>query len=296
MTKKEPPIKFIEKPEFLTGLVIGAVAAAIVGGLLFFLIFPLALKHRTSFPLEDAIGTNRVLAAVPAEYKRMENPLPSDSQTAAAGKTVFLSNCAVCHGADGKGDTPIGRNLYPPAADLAGERVIQMNDGEVAWIIKFGLSFVGMPSFKSELSDQEVWQTVVFIRSLEPGGPKLPSGGSQTGGGAATQGGQPSSGGGGTATQGGASGGQPAAAGAGSSPSAAELAKGKQLFAQKGCSSCHGDNAGGGVGPKLSGTSLPLKVVLTTVRNGRGAMPAFDKSSVTDSEVKTIYQWLESGP
>jgi len=292
-------MKIVQKPEFLTGLVVGAIAAAVLGGLLFFLLFPVALKHRTSFPLEDAIGTNRVLAAIPAEYKRMKNPLPSDAKTVSEGRTVFLGNCAVCHGSNGTGDTPIGQNMYPPAADLAGQRVIGMNDGEVAWIVKFGLSFVGMPAFRTLLSDQQVWQIVVFIRSLEPGGPAAPAGG----------GGQAGSAGGGQQTAGGgqaASGGQQGAGGvsqgtAGGQPqgvsvSAAELARGKQLFAQKGCAGCHGDNAGGGVGPGLSGTRLPENAVLKRVRNGGGAMPAFDAGSVPDAEVKTIYQWLESRP
>jgi mono/diheme cytochrome c family protein len=277
-------MKIVQKPEFLTGLVVGLIAAAVLGGLLFFLIFPLALKHRTSFPLEDAIGTNRVLAAVPAEYKRMANPLTVDAKTVAEGRTVYFGNCAVCHGPNGTGDSPIGKNLYPPAADLASARVIDMKDGEIAWIVKFGLSFVGMPAFKTLLSDQEVWQLVVFIRSLHPGAPA----GGAVGGGQAAAGGTEAT-----------SGGQQAAAGGqaqGTSVPAAELARGKQLFAEKGCASCHGDNAGGGLGPPLSGTPRSLSAVLSRVRNGGGAMPAFDAASVSDTELKTIYQWLESRP
>jgi mono/diheme cytochrome c family protein len=249
----------------VTGLVIGVAGTAVVLGLLFFLFFPLALKHRTSWPLEDAIGTNRVLAAIPAEYKRMENPLTPDPRTVSQGHTVYLGNCAVCHGPEGTGDSPIGGNMYPPAADLSSQRVIGMNDGEVAWIVKFGLSFVGMPAFGTLLSDEQVWQTVTFIRSLQPGGPAAAP----------------------TASKG-----QSQA----TIVTAADLARGKELFTQEGCAGCHGGNAGGGVGPMLSGTALPLDAVQRKVRRGSGAMPAFDTGTISDAEIKRIYQWLESRP
>jgi mono/diheme cytochrome c family protein len=248
-----------QRSALLAGLVIGVVAAAVVGGLLFFLLFPLALKHRTSWPLEDAIGTNRVLAAVPADYKRMDNPLSPDEQTLSAGRTVYLGNCAVCHGAGGTGDTDIGRNMYPPAADLTSRRVIDMNDGEIAWIVKFGLSFVGMPAFGTVLEDRQVWQAVSFIRSLEPGGAAAAVPAASTG--------------------------QPSA-----------LARGRELFAEKGCAGCHGENAGGGVGPALSATALSLDAVTKKVRSGTGAMPAFGADTVSDGELKQIYRWLENVP
>jgi mono/diheme cytochrome c family protein len=248
-------------PAFLKGLIVGAAAAAVLGGLLFFLFFPLALKHRSSWPLEDAIGTNRVLAAIPAEYKRMDNPLSTDSKTASAGHTVYLSNCAVCHGPKGTGDSEIGRNMYPPAPDLSSQRVVGMKDGEIAWIVKNGLSFVGMPAFQTVLSDRQVWEAVVFIRSLHP---------TNAGAGAQVPG--------------------PAAG------STQDLALGRQLFAEKGCAGCHGRNAGGGAGPRLSGTRLSQDAVLQRIRRGGGAMPAFDKGTVSDAEVKRIYGWLESRP
>jgi mono/diheme cytochrome c family protein len=248
-------------PAFLKGLIIGIAAAAVLGGLLFFLLFPLALTHRSSWPLEDAIGTNRVLAAVPAAYKRMENPLTADVRTTSEGRTVYLGNCSVCHGPKGTGDSPIGRNMYPPAADLSSQRVIGMRDGEIAWIVKSGLSFVGMPAFRTILSDRQVWQVVTFIRSLHAAG-------------AAAE----------------------APAPAPTAVSSEDLARGRELFAEKGCANCHGRNAEGGVGPALSGIPLPLDSVLRKIRRGGGGMPAFDKGTVSDAEAEQIYRWLESRP
>ena len=37
---------------------------------------------------------------------------------AAAGKTLFTTNCASCHGDGGKGDGPVGKTLNPPPRDF----------------------------------------------------------------------------------------------------------------------------------------------------------------------------------
>jgi mono/diheme cytochrome c family protein len=41
-----------------------------------------------------------------------------DAQTLETGRTEFLSNCAECHGADGKGQGPMSRKLKIKPADL----------------------------------------------------------------------------------------------------------------------------------------------------------------------------------
>ena len=71
-------------------------------------------------------------------------------------------------------------------------------------------------------------------------------------------------------------------------------ALGQQLWTQKPCSGCHGAAAQGDIGPKLAGTDLDIDQVLLRVREGKGAMPAFDEDQVSDLEVQHIYAWLFS--
>ena len=40
------------------------------------------------------------------------------SADAAAGKALFTTNCASCHGDGGKGDGPVGKSLNPPPRDF----------------------------------------------------------------------------------------------------------------------------------------------------------------------------------
>ncbi|MBI1880378.1 MAG: c-type cytochrome [Chloroflexi bacterium] len=80
-------------------------------------------------------------------------------------------------------------------------------------------------------------------------------------------------------------------------PAATGQEKRLVLFRQVGCSDCHGSDAGGdpvdGV-PNLRSTSLSYQAVLQQVRTGKGEMPAFSKDQVSDEQVQTIYDWVQT--
>ena len=87
-----------------------------------------------------------------------------------------------------------------------------------------------------------------------------------------------------------------ACGGGGAAPQAQGDAKaGAQAWAAAPCAGCHGANAEGGVGPKLTGTALPFDQVKNTVRNGKGAaMPKFSADQISDQALTDIYAWLKS--
>ena len=49
--------------------------------------------------------------------------------------------------------------------------------------------------------------------------------------------------------------------------------QGETVFSTS-CSSCHGDKAQGGIGPKLAGAPISLAAAKAQIDNGGGAMPA----------------------
>jgi mono/diheme cytochrome c family protein len=69
---------------------------------------------------------------------------------------------------------------------------------------------------------------------------------------------------------------------------------GRELWAQLPCQSCHGKQAEGNIGPRLWGTGLSFEQVLAQVRLGKGIMPAFDESTVSDLALRHVYAWLRS--
>jgi mono/diheme cytochrome c family protein len=103
---------------------------------------------------------------IPLEAGKMKNPLPETDEVLSQGQQVFLGSCALCHGTDGRAETNIGRNMYPPAMDLNSAHVQHWSDGELFWIIQNGVRLTGMPSWKSSVSNDDTWKLARFIHNL----------------------------------------------------------------------------------------------------------------------------------
>jgi mono/diheme cytochrome c family protein len=103
---------------------------------------------------------------IPLEAGKMKNPLPETDEVVSQGQEVFLGSCAQCHGADARGDTYVGRNMYPPAMDLSSSHVQHWSDAELFWIIQNGVRLTGMPAWKSSISDNATWKLARFIHNL----------------------------------------------------------------------------------------------------------------------------------
>ncbi len=104
---------------------------------------------------------------VPAEARKMKNPLPRTDASLAAAKALFNDQCANCHGESGKGDGPDAMMYTPEPADLTDAHMMgEMTDGEIFYKITEGRK--PMPSFQKKLTDEQRWQLVQFVRTLVP--------------------------------------------------------------------------------------------------------------------------------
>ena len=83
--------------------------------------------------------------------------LPAKADTAEA---TYKAKCAMCHGADGKGETPTGKAMK--VNDFASETVQKMSDADLADVIAKGKG--KMPAFKTLTADQ-VKDLVAYVRS-----------------------------------------------------------------------------------------------------------------------------------
>lgn len=99
------------------------------------------------------------LAKVPQTDRQKVNPFAGKPEAAAAGANLYRNNCAKCHGenAEGKSGRP----------SLKSDRLRNATDGDIAWIIKNGEMFKGMPNWGG-LPEQERWQLVTYLRTLNP--------------------------------------------------------------------------------------------------------------------------------
>jgi len=101
---------------------------------------------------------------VPEAAKSASNPVPVTQQGLASASLLFADKCAQCHGDNGEGDGPDAGKYKPRPESLTDRRIRQMSDGELFWKITEGRR--PMPAFKDQLTDNQRWQVVNFIRSL----------------------------------------------------------------------------------------------------------------------------------
>lgn len=126
--------------------------------------------------LESAVARSLRNFAIPGKASRERNPVAGDPVAIQQGRDAFLSRCAICHGVDGRGSTPIGANEYPRVPDLAARRTQSLTDGEIHFIIENGVQLTGMPAMHSQTSPSEGWKLVSFIRSFRTATPQEKAG------------------------------------------------------------------------------------------------------------------------
>ena len=89
----------------------------------------------------------------------------STAETRAAGsslaspRSLYLANCASCHGADGRANTPKGRET--DADDISGGGI---SAAKITRIVRIGKG--DMPGFGKRLSAAQIKQLATYVRTL----------------------------------------------------------------------------------------------------------------------------------
>lgn len=103
----------------------------------------------------------------PKEAKAIKNPVSAKKLKSSAkkGAAIFKNFCVACHGANGLGDGPGGKNLTPKPANLSSEFVQSQSDGEIFWKISNGRGF--MIKWDPMIKEEDRWNLVNYIRTLK---------------------------------------------------------------------------------------------------------------------------------
>ena len=144
------------------------------------LLFRGRLPRVLRLPLAPAAGAAGVIMAVglavialgrgssQASAAVVQNPVPADQRSVDAGKTIFMANCAKCHGTTGHGDGPLAAGLNPRPFDLT-VHVGLHPDGVLFDWISNGIPRTQMPAWKGQLSVQDRWDLLNYLRTLSAG-------------------------------------------------------------------------------------------------------------------------------
>jgi mono/diheme cytochrome c family protein len=100
-----------------------------------------------------------------AAMASIPNPVAADSASVNRGRINYQINCAVCHGALGKGDGPVMKyGLFPPAIGTAQSPAAGYPDGQIFGIIRNGKGL--MPTY-NRIEERDRWDIVNYVRSLQ---------------------------------------------------------------------------------------------------------------------------------
>jgi cytochrome c6 len=80
-----------------------------------------------------------------------------------AGEATFKAKCAMCHGADGLGNTPVGKNMK--VRSFKSPEDIKATDAELFKQTKDGVG--KMQGYANKLTDAQIQDVVTYIRTLQ---------------------------------------------------------------------------------------------------------------------------------
>ncbi len=112
-------------------------------------------------------SSNRKLVLLPIVRASLTTTLLalvfSASAFAEIGAETYKARCSACHGANGSGETMLGKNLK--VRPLGSDDVQNKSDDEIAAIISKGKK--RMPPFGGKLSKDQIRDVVKYIRLLK---------------------------------------------------------------------------------------------------------------------------------
>jgi mono/diheme cytochrome c family protein len=95
----------------------------------------------------------------------IQNPVSPTEASLQKGEKLFKNNCSPCHGVGGKGDgLVIKKGFYP--VDLTASQTQARTDGYIYAYIRYG-GKVMMPSYRENVSSDEAWNVVSYVRKLQ---------------------------------------------------------------------------------------------------------------------------------
>jgi mono/diheme cytochrome c family protein len=95
------------------------------------------------------------------------NPVVFDSIAQVEARALYMKNCSACHGETGHGDGMMARGMQPPPVAFADDPDLPSDPvGELYWKISTGRK--PMPSWKKDLTEEQIWMLVSYVKGLAP--------------------------------------------------------------------------------------------------------------------------------
>jgi thiosulfate dehydrogenase len=146
----------------IKGIAIGFILAIAISAGSVFLYFSAGLAPVATadppMPFEKKLA-NMALDAHIEKQHIPASPVQADEANFLAGATVYKRQCALCHGLPGQSPIDYATTMFPKPPQLfRGKGVTDDPASETFWKAANGIRLSGMPSFKTKLTDTQLWQ------------------------------------------------------------------------------------------------------------------------------------------
>jgi thiosulfate dehydrogenase len=160
-----------EKNDMLKGLILGILLGMllIAGGVYYYFSSGRAPVATSANPIPfertfARIGLHAYLDKLPHPKPQV----PADEVNLVAGAKVYKEQCAVCHGLPGEPKGAIQAGMFPvPPQLFHGTGVTDDDEWESYWKVENGIRMTGMPGFKGQLTETQIWQVTVLVKNAD---------------------------------------------------------------------------------------------------------------------------------
>lgn len=96
--------------------------------------------------------------------RTLVNPIHKSPESLARGRQMYERHCLICHGEQGRGNGPVGRQFVPQPMELNLDYVQLQPDGQIFYTISHGS--IAMPFYRQAIAAEDRWHLVNFIKEV----------------------------------------------------------------------------------------------------------------------------------
>jgi len=158
--------------KFVLGLIIGLLIPAVAGYCYFRYGYAPVATSSAPMPFEKSMAKMALHARIQKEAPKKEAPLPANELNLTQGATIYVENCAFCHGLPDQKATMAAKGMFPLPPQLFSKDEMVTDDpvGVTYWKVSNGIRMTGMPGFGEMLTKDQLWQVSMLLKHAD----KLP--------------------------------------------------------------------------------------------------------------------------
>jgi mono/diheme cytochrome c family protein len=148
----------------VTLVVTGLLVALVAGVVVYAGIYDVAATRQHSAPVYWMLKT-AMRQSVRHHARNVPVPALGDAAQLARGRLLYEAHCVRCHGAPGVSPDAFALGLRPLPANLA-NTALEWAPEEIFWTVRQGIKTTGMPAWQFRLPDDAVWSIVAYVQTL----------------------------------------------------------------------------------------------------------------------------------